>query len=303
MDEFLPQYAAQAVIDLERAAKQCRALVGDHPSVGAMSGIAGLIRAAVHVVLPPNGEIYRSNHWGGEVPTEDEVASFAGLPAPVTCFEYPWTHPKAPTDETVGTRRITLVHDGRQTHEGPISPGDAFYTQIFSVYYHELMGMWCMYPGVVNVVQPLQMASQTHKMWSLRASYQNLDTGQFSDRRLSEYEKKCIGEFRSDITAVVQCCHALRAGASFAERRETSSSRRWKFDKRGVGGFTYHVLKLPAHVRGEGESSNGSHASPRFHIRRAHIRKLPKGTLTFVRQCFVGDKERGVVEKTYEVRD
>lgn len=309
-EEFLPQYAAQAVIDLEHTAKEAKKMLGpNNLSVVNMIGIAGLIRSAVHVVLPPNGEIYRSNGWGGEVPTADEVESFGGLPAPVTCFEYPWTHPKAPEDETVGTKRITLVHDCRQTYDGaPLPPGQFFYTQIFSVFYHEVYKIWAMYPGMINIVQPLEMGilNRKEKIWSLNARYHNLETGEISDRHnVTEYERKCIGEFRSDITAVVQCCHSLRAGAHFEEQREGSSSRRWKFDKKGVGGFTYHVLKLPAHPdtprapRGE---SSGTHASPRFHIRRHHIRKLPNGTLKFVRQCFVGDKDRGVVQKTYQVK-
>lgn len=45
----------------------------------------------------------------------------------------------------------------------------------------------------------------------------------------------------------------------------------------------------------------GAHDSPRFHVRRAHIRKLPTGVLTFVRQCFVGDPEKGVVGKHYKM--
>jgi hypothetical protein len=171
-----------------------------------------------------------------------------------------------------------------------------------------------MYPGVVTLTHPLEVKKAEAQLggardgvnrtsWAMRASYRDLDTGEYADDTLTAKEAKCVGEFRADITAAIQCCHSLRAGASFDEKKETSSARRWKFDKRGVGGFTYHVLKIPSHPRESRESTGGgSHASPRFHIRRHHIRKLPTGTLTFVRQCFVGDKLHGAVQKSYEVK-
>jgi hypothetical protein len=319
---FLPQYAAQAVIDLERTTKEIRKALKEgmpnmtfiRTSINAMDSLAGLLRHAVHVVLPPNGEVYRDNQFGGAVPTPDEVESFQGLPAPVTCFEYPWTHPKQPTDDTLGTKRITVVIDNKQLYENTAPPpGLESTVQVFSIYYHEQFGDWVMYPGVVTLAQPLEVfkgdapgapAGISSASWGMRASYRDLETGEFADpNALTPQEAKRIGEFRADITAVIQCCHSLRAGASFDEKKETSSSRRWRFDKRGVGGFTYHVLKIPTHTRETGrEGTAGGHSSPRFHIRRHHIRKLPTGALTFVRQCFVGDKERGAVQKNYEVK-
>ena len=322
---FLPQFAAQAVIDLEKTVKDVRrnaaaAGIDLRPhllSLRAMKGLAGLIREAAHVVLPANGEIYRDNQWGGAPATPAEVESFQGLPAPVTCFEYPWTHPKHPADPAAGTKRITVIADHRQlidlhgrTHEGSLPPDFKATVQVFSVYFHEGLGEWQMYPGTVNLSQPLEVTDGAARPgtgkahWAIRASYRNLDSGEYADpNALTSKESKCIGEFYPDITAAIQCCHALRAGASFEEKRETSSSRRWKFDKRGVGGFTYHVLKIPTHPR-EGHISSGgggTHASPRLHIRRRHIRTLPSGALTFVRECFVGEQDRGVVQKTYEV--
>lgn len=47
--------------------------------------------------------------------------------------------------------------------------------------------------------------------------------------------------------------------------------------------------------------SGGSHASPRFHVRRGHIRRYQTGKTTWVRQCAVGTPELGVIEKTYRV--
>lgn len=52
-----------------------------------------------------------------------------------------------------------------------------------------------------------------------------------------------------------------------------------------------------SHVTGD-----GTHASPRLHWRRGHIRRLPKGGETRVSPCLVGDISRGFVSHDYEVR-
>jgi hypothetical protein len=50
------------------------------------------------------------------------------------------------------------------------------------------------------------------------------------------------------------------------------------------------------------EASGGNHASPRFHVRRGHVRRLPTGRTTWVKQCTVGDASLGRIEKDYRVR-
>lgn len=299
--EFLPQYAAQAVIDLEKQAKRLQAHPGAHYYHTAIKSVATLIRSAVHVVLPANGEIYRGNYRGGDRPTADELESFAGLPAPVTCFEYPWTIPK-PDDDTgyAAPRRITIVSDGKQNSTVKPLPETIFCATIISVIYNEAFKCWQLMDVDIAVAQPLRVDTNDIGHWGYFGRVRNLNTGQdFAPN--DPVARKAAGEYKPDMTAVIQCCHALRAGATFDERVESSASRKWKFDKRGVGGFTYHVLRLPAAVSRAGGVPTGTHDSPRFHVRRAHIRKLPTGVLTFVRQCFVGDREKGVVDKHYRM--
>jgi len=57
----------------------------------------------------------------------------------------------------------------------------------------------------------------------------------------------------------------------------------------------------PARLRTASERLGGSHASPRWHLRRGHWRQLPDGRRIFVRQCEVGDSARGGVVKDYAV--
>jgi hypothetical protein len=64
----------------------------------------------------------------------------------------------------------------------------------------------------------------------------------------------------------------------------------------------YYVLDcFTGEHREHGEAIGGSHASPRFHVRRGHIRRLPNGRLTWVKHCTVGDAALGRIVKDYRV--
>lgn len=47
--------------------------------------------------------------------------------------------------------------------------------------------------------------------------------------------------------------------------------------------------------------STGTHASPRQHLRRGHIRRIETGNI-WVNACVVGSKENGIINKSYNVR-
>lgn len=66
--------------------------------------------------------------------------------------------------------------------------------------------------------------------------------------------------------------------------------------------FTYKVLTVNTQLGTASEETGlgSSHASPRVHMRRGHIRRLKNKTV-WVNQCIVGDKTKGVVVKDYNV--
>lgn len=68
--------------------------------------------------------------------------------------------------------------------------------------------------------------------------------------------------------------------------------------------FDYHVLVLnPTEIAANAsKGGNGTHASPRLHLRRGHIRRLTDGRVTWVNAALIGNKEQGVVEKSYKVK-
>lgn len=67
--------------------------------------------------------------------------------------------------------------------------------------------------------------------------------------------------------------------------------------------FSYKVLTINTKASHAGSSSTnqGKHNSPRVHLRRGHIRKLPDKTV-WVNSCVVGDNKNGVIQKDYVVK-
>lgn len=320
----LPQYAAHAVADLEKLAKTMRAALRSnaanaealarqnglplgvfetHTRVNAF--LTQMIREAVHIVLPDNGEVYRSNGPGTDPVTESECESFRGLPAPVCCFEYRWTISKGDRD-IAAPKRMTLVIDGSQMSEAKeVGPDQCHHALMFSIVYNETVDSWDFLDTFVDLDLPLSIqlgpvVPGEGRVWGPRGTLRDVFTGKELPNGPAMW--RLGGEYLTDLVAVVQACHSLRAGARLEKQTEGSSGRRWKFEKRGVGGFVYHVLKIPAEgAAPPGRGAGGTHTSPAFHMRRAHLRELASGKLTFVRQCFVGDRARGFVGKHYQL--
>ena len=72
--------------------------------------------------------------------------------------------------------------------------------------------------------------------------------------------------------------------------------------KHGVSGWSYRVATIDiANIGRLAEPAGGTHASPRWHIRRGHWRTLSNGQRVFVRECAVGDQARGGVIKDYRI--
>jgi len=67
--------------------------------------------------------------------------------------------------------------------------------------------------------------------------------------------------------------------------------------------FSYHTLHIGnPRKKGSNEEMKGSHASPRLHFRRGHIRTLSDGRRLWINACLVGDKTKGIVTKDYKVK-
>jgi hypothetical protein len=248
---FLPQFSAQAVADLEDVARHGMGRLSktilpkdkvDAASayVQASGFVAKALRACPHVMLPVNGEIYRSNDIDRAIPGPDECESFSGFPAPVTSFEYCWSHGvDAARSQMCAPKRITLAVDFKQIMDWVDTSGQDI-TRFYSVVYDERRKQWALMDTVFDVAQPLEVFANEQGKWSTLARVSFVTGFDALPTKLCDKET-IIGEWFADLIAVVQCLHGLRAGARLQHVRESSSSRRKKFDRKGVGGFTYHV--------------------------------------------------------------
>lgn len=103
--------------------------------------------------------------------------------------------------------------------------------------------------------------------------------------------------------AIVWRAQAILATAADVSERQVTPSQRKPFARDGVRGWVWRQVVInPERIRTACTDLGGSHASPRWHLRRGHWRHLSNGRRIFVRQCEVGDPERGGVVKDYAVR-
>lgn len=61
--------------------------------------------------------------------------------------------------------------------------------------------------------------------------------------------------------------------------------------------WTVHIRQKEKSI----ENCGGTHASPRLHLRRGHIRRLANGVTVWVTHCLVGNKSLGIVQKDYKL--
>ena len=66
--------------------------------------------------------------------------------------------------------------------------------------------------------------------------------------------------------------------------------------------FSYRTLHISGYSEAKGIGKKGTHASPRLHLRRGHIRKLADDRRIWVTSCLVGDKSKGFAAHDYKVR-
>lgn len=96
---------------------------------------------------------------------------------------------------------------------------------------------------------------------------------------------------------------SILAFAGDDKPRKVMPALRRPYAKAGVSGWTWHQITIDvARARAKTLDLGGTHASPRWHIRRGHWRQLADGRRVFVSECQVGDPGRGGVVKDYIVK-
>jgi len=92
---------------------------------------------------------------------------------------------------------------------------------------------------------------------------------------------------------------ALLSQAADIRERPVPLTARKSMAREGVRGWVWRQVTIDCAKLRAASAQGGSHASPRWHIRRGHWRQLADDRRVFVRQCEVGDPGRGGIVKDY----
>lgn len=116
-----------------------------------------------------------------------------------------------------------------------------------------------------------------------------------------------LGHFdtRDEIQMVVQACSVLNCanvGTAKIEAPVALNKKRMATGKQPF--FSYHVLQLSGTSHSaDGVRHNGTHASPRMHLRRGHLRRLADKTVWISASVVNANSPRGVVVKDYQINE
>lgn len=104
------------------------------------------------------------------------------------------------------------------------------------------------------------------------------------------------GSFICRFVAALNCSNVITIENPAPEKL---NKKRVKAGKQPLYSYKTLHLSIPDMARNGGAGA-GTHASPRVHLRRGHIRRLESKSV-WVNPCVVGDKRSGVVMKDYAV--
>jgi hypothetical protein len=124
----------------------------------------------------------------------------------------------------------------------------------------------------------------------------------YSGNREKAYAQIML-DSRDETMMLVQACSVMNCanvGTATVEPAVALNKKRLATGKQPF--FSYKVLQLAGEGKaGEPIGAGGTHASPRMHLRRGHLRRLPTHTV-WVRHAMVNaGSPRGVVSKAYAV--
>lgn len=125
-----------------------------------------------------------------------------------------------------------------------------------------------------------------------------------TDERFGDAILSMVSSMWPELRALLQFLVILRVKNGVARSEVCIPRSKLPTRKGRYTGYTYHVLDIhPLYAEEPRPYQGGTHESPRFHLRRAHLRHFQDFTFTFIRMMRVGNPQRGIVEKDYNLVD
>ena len=307
-------YAAQAQRGLLNFVARLKEAGRPEDAIILSEGI-GEIGRAVHFALPDDGSVL-----------DDRLRGIEGrairLPFKSITVEYFAECESNGGDETlrVSKKRLILAREvsghcaevlgGKFTAETAILV-TAFYTTAAGEWIPCMCGWlmpsnWDEFSLVTEeITKPLVPNRDDKKMVGLVYPFQPMTmmaaTDQLGREMMMQYAMHDIG---GEVRAVLELCEALSCSNVSHEPIEqvklAVNIRRVRDGKLPLYETRCLVINAGKSVA-IGSGAGGSHASPRQHLRRGHVRRLPACNI-WVNSCVVGNAEKGVLYKDYAVK-
>lgn len=301
-------YAAQAERGLHQWAT---AVSGQYPEDAGMVTQAAIeIGKAVHFALPDDGEIFA-----------DELRGIRGeeirLPFPSITVEYFATGKRVEADQIHSPKRVILATEvHKNSIKNSLNDADRALCDIWIAIFNccSINGEWV--PVATGWLLPSK--------WDAEYGTKTINLGRADGKgagitghpitvlpRLSTMmldsganPAGMINDIVMEVRATLELLEALSCSNVSTEPIEkvdqAKNARRVRDGKLPI--YETHTLVIDAGKGCGGASQGGSHASPRQHLRRGHIRRLQDGRRIWVNSCVVGSANDGKIDKTYDIR-
>jgi hypothetical protein len=135
--------------------------------------------------------------------------------------------------------------------------------------------------------------------WIMEGSVKATRSG-FGVNDWESFEKYPDADDGYTVGVVLKACAVMKCTNVQIIENKPSAVAKMRAAKKRLPIFSTWTL----HIRPDAKQSRdlgGTHAPPRVHLRRGHIRQYRPGLFTWVQPCVVGRKERGVIHKDYSM--
>lgn len=284
--------------------------------MSAMESI-GLLDMAEKFIMPDWGKIFDDEEWklciDVQIPTR--------LPYPVIALEYhcPYTDPRCTPmmpGEARASKRIALCVETealeahtdllKHMHEKHGGEQKGFY--VYPISYSDAMGCWVPPPVAMffprgGNVQFMEM--QTKGLIHILP----LGVDAYSVFPKDEQTVRAMRDITDEVMSLIHLMTALSIDKGRHEVLPAPHKLNKKRAKKGrIPMYEYKILDIIADVMHSPKPvdkphQGGTHASPRMHKRRGHIRRLSSGRTTWIRNAIIGKPGTGAVEKEYAVHE
>ena len=259
--------------------------------------IADTIKHSVHFALPNEGFIFDDDLKG----LTGHVDKFR-LPFPSITLEY-FTWEKNRTEETLPCpKRLIVAEEAKLDGEDVIKVIAICYYATYKKWSPLTVGFVVKWDGSVTAIP-----AEQGLMFGINGSVGIVNQAHFDQVVQRDGEKKALDallldfwvemrvflEFMEALTCSNVKPHLIEPVNIFKQRRRAADGK--------LPLYETYVLTIPGKPSAKQESKQGTHSSPRQHLRRGHIRRLPSGNI-WVNSCVVGNASKGVIEKQYAVQ-